>query len=708
MSDFTHLFEPIMIGPVEVPNRVCHVPTDISSSHVDGSVSSRDIYHHATIAKGGTGLIIVGATSPQGMTGRSTVACLVADDDSYIPGLARLAETMHRYGAKCAVQLQHPGRQASLPREGKFASTDMVLNLPWSQSRPIAYASEEEGLLKKTIRVLTTDEVLELVDPFAEAAWRIKQAGFDAVELHAAHGYLLSEFMSPYLNRRGDRFGGSFDNRMRFPLAIVDAIHRKCGRDFPVLIRYSVDEWVPGGRELEESVKVAEVFEEAGVAALDLSQCIQESPGAGFDPMYYPEGWTIYASEAIKKKVGIPVINSHTLRNPEYCEAILKEGKTDMVGLSRQLLADPYWPIKAKHGNTRAIRRCISCLTGCWQESLMAKKEIACAINPACGNQDLEIRQPVAEKLDIAVVGGGPAGMEAARHAAERGHRVTVFEKTNELGGAILGCCLVPGKAKMKWYADWIRQEINDLGVDVRLNTVPAANDLFSFDVVVNATGASSFVPKVLGESERVIPFERVLVCPKASCEHHPQDGRKPVKLDGNKVIVWGDHYPAADTAAYLASLGKEITIITPHRQFGSNIEVIHMYVLRKWFQQRDAEALNSKPFKYPVTVLTQAAIVQIGVHEVILLRGQEQEIVPYDHIVTCWVRPNTELLDQLRAQSVPFVNAGDSKKPRNLHAAVREGAWAGLVIEENRFVNPNAVLVNDLPLDMARQLRKR
>ncbi|MFP4562976.1 MAG: NADH:flavin oxidoreductase, partial [Spirochaetia bacterium] len=410
MPQFKHLFEPITIGNVEVPNRICHVPTDISSSHVDGSVSSRDILHHETLAKGGTSLIIVGATSPDGKTGRSTVTNLVIDNDNYIPGFARLAAAMHTYGAKCAVQLQHPGRQASLPREGKLTATDQAVTLPWSQSRAIVYANADES--KKTVHVLSTDEVIELVDKFSEAAWRLKQAGFDAVELHAAHGYLISQFMSPYLNFRNDRFGGTFENRMRFPLAIVASIQNKCGWDFPIIIRYSVDEWVPGGRELPESVEVAKRFEQAGVAALDLSQCIQESPGAGFDPMPYPEGWTIYASEEIKKAVSIPVIISHSLRNPEYCEKILAEEKTDMVGLSRQMLADPFWPIKAQYGKVRAIRRCISCLTGCWQESMMAKTEIPCAVNPACGNEDFARIAPTDKPLKLAVVGGGPAGME--------------------------------------------------------------------------------------------------------------------------------------------------------------------------------------------------------------------------------------------------------------------------------------------------------
>lgn len=714
MAAFQFLFEPIRIGDMEIPNRICHVPTDISSSHVNGEVSSRDIYHHETIARGGTGLIVVGATSPNHLTNRSTVTNLVADDDTYIPGLARLAAAMHRYGAKCAVQLQHAGRQASLPRDGKQASNDVAVSLPWSQSRAIVYANADEKV--KTVHVLSTDEVIQIVEEFGEAAWRVKQAGFDSVELHAAHGYLISQFMSPYLNHRIDRFGGTFENRMRFPLAIVSSIQKKCGMDFPVIVRYSSDEWVPGGRELAESIEVARVLETAGVAALDISQCVQESPGAGFDPMQYPEGWTVFASEAIKKAVTIPVIISHSLRNPEYCEKILEEGKTDMIGLSRQLLADPYWPLKARVGKVRAIRRCISCLTGCWQESMMAKKEIGCAINPACGSEEFARMAKTAVPLKIAVVGGGPAGMETARIATERGHRVTIFEKTAELGGAILGCCMAPGKdEKMKWYADWIRCQVQDLKIETRMNTSPTVADLKGFDLVVNATGASSYVPSTHGLTDRVVPFEEAMACPKVTCEYHPNNAskahrqeRKPRRLEGTKVIVWGDHYAAVDTATYLASIGKEVVIVTDQREFASRVEVIHMYVTWKRFRQTDAEALTSKPYKHPVTIHQGCLIDEIRDKEVVLVdRDFRKTTVAYDSIVTCWTRPNTELLHQLMAAGVPVVNVGDSVSPRNLHAAVREGAAVGLTVDEQVLFNPNAALVNDLPLDVRAQLAR-
>lgn len=701
MPHYEHLFTPIQIGNMTVPNRICHVPTDVSSSNADGSVSERDIHHHSQIAKGGAGLIIVGATSPDGKTGRPTVTGLVADSDSCIPGLARLAEGMHKYGAKCVVQLQHPGRQCAVPRYNTMSATDMVVKLPWSAGHEIVYENAEEK--GKPVRAMTTEEVVDMVDKFSEAAWRVKQAGFDGVELHAAHGYLISQFMSPYLNKRIDRWGGSFENRMRFPLAIISSIQKKCGKNFPILVRYSADEWVEGGRELEESVRMAVEFERAGVAALDLSQCIQESPGAGFDPMYYPEGWTVYASQAVKKAVSIPVINSHTFRNPDYCDHLVESGDTDMIGLARQLLCDPYWPMKAYMGKPEQIRRCISCLTGCWQESMMAKKEIGCAINPACGHMEFDDLKPAAAPLKVGIVGGGPAGMEAARIATVRGHKATLFEKTGELGGAILGCCMAPGKEKMKWYADWIRGQIKDLNVDVRLHTCPTVEQLKEFDVVLNATGAVSYVPECIG-AERVVPFEEAIACPKVTCPFHPKD--RKMRKTGEKVLVWGDHYAAADTAAALAGMGKDVTIVTDKKEFAASVEVIHMYVLRKRFAQTDAEALHSEPFKYPVKVYENSTVYSIEEGKVVLMdKNFQRTELAIDDVITCNTRSNTALFDELMAAGVPVVNAGDSKAPRNLHAAVMEGATFGLKLEESVLMNPNHSVVDDLPADVRGQL---
>ncbi len=701
---FPHLFSPLQLGPLTLPNRIVHVPTDISSSHADGEVSERDIHHHASIARGGTGFVIVGATTPDMKSGRPTVTCLVADGDNYVPGLARLAESMHRYGAKCAVQLQHPGRQCAIPRYNTLGATDRVLKLPWSAGHEIVYENAEEK--GKEIREASVAEILELVDLFSEAAWRVRQAGFDAVELHAAHGYLLSEFMSPYLNMRTDRFGGSFENRMRFPLAVVDAIRKKCGASFPVLVRYSFEEWVPGGRGLEEGVEVARVLERAGVAAIDISQGIQESAGAGFDPMHYPQGWATYAAEVTKRAVRVPVITSHSLRDPEYCEQILAEGKTDLVGLARQLLADPYWPLKAKLGRVKSIRRCISCLGGCWQESLMAKHEIACSINAACGQPAYDEMTRADRPVRVAVVGGGPAGMEAARVASERGHLVTLYERSGELGGAMKYVCLVPGKEKMRWYLDWIRDQVLDLKVNVRLGHAPTVDELRAFDIVLNATGAASYVPPVAGDASRVVPFEETMACPKVACECHP-GGRRMRKV-GSRVVLWGDSYAAVDTAAWLAAIGREVTIVTENREFAADCEVIHMYVAWKRFAQGDAEALESRPYRFPVTVLTSTTVHEIREGSVVL-RDRDFALteIPADDVVTCHTRPVTGLFDELRAAGIGAINVGDSISPRNLYHAVREGAAFGLAVDSSLILNPNGAIADGLPIDVLAQLTR-
>ncbi len=704
MSNFPHLFSPIQLGNLELPNRIVHVPTDVSSSHADGEVSERDIHHHGDIARGGTGFVIVGATTPDMKTGRPTVTCLVADGDNYIPGLARLAESMHRYGAKCAVQLQHPGRQCAIPRYNTLGATDRVLKLPWSAGHEIVYENAEEK--GKPIREASIAEILELVDLFSEAAWRVKQAGFDAVELHAAHGYLLSEFMSPFLNMRTDRFGGSFENRMRFPLAVVDSIQKKCGKGFSVLVRYSFDEWYAGGRGSEEGIEIARVLERAGVAAVDLSMGMQESPGAGFDPMQYPQGWATYAAEAVKQAVRIPVITSHSLRDPEYCEQILADGKTDLVGLARQLLADPYWPVKAQLGRVKQIRRCISCLGGCWQESLMAKKEIACSINAACGNAAYADMKRTTKPVRVAVVGGGPAGMEAARIATERGHLVTLFEQSGELGGALKYVCMVPGKEKMRWYLDWIRDQLLDLHVELRLNHAPTVDELRGYDLVLNATGAHSYVPDVLGDAERVVPFEQTMACPKISCECHP-GGRRTRKV-GARVVLWGDGYAAADTAAFLAAHGKQVTIVTENADFASELEVIHMYVLRKRFAQGDAEVLESRPYKHPVTVRAKTTVREVREGEVVLQDKDFNRItVEADDVVTCHLRADTALFTELRAAGVRVLNVGDAVRPRNLFHAVKEGSAFGLAVDEHLLFNPNQAILNELPIDVLGQLTR-
>jgi 2,4-dienoyl-CoA reductase-like NADH-dependent reductase (Old Yellow Enzyme family) len=707
---YPNLFKPLRIGSIVAKNRINFEPTAISCSNADGSVSELDVEVYSELAKGGYSMINIGGCTPDSKTGRVTVTGVIVDEDNMIPGMTVLADAIHKYGALAIPQIQHPGRQCPMPKGSYMSTNDMVVKLPWSAGHEIVFANAEEK--GKEIKEMSTSEILDNIEMWSLAAWRCQQAGFDGVCLHAAHGYLMSAFLSPYLNRRIDRFGGDFENRMRYPLSVISEIKNKCGKDFPVMVRFSANEWVPGGIDTEEAKKIAVAFEQGGADALDLSQCIQETPGAGFDPMHYQEGWTLYSAKAIKPLVNIPVIISHQLRTPEFMEEVVADGIADMVGQCRQALADPYFPLKMQMGKEDKIRKCISCLTGCWQESLMAKKNIACAVNPICGDMEFYKmdKSKTEHPLNIAIVGGGPAGMEAARWAVLKGHKPTIFEKKAELGGAILGCCLVPGKDKMKWEADYLRNEIRDLNVEVKMCHVPTFEELKGYDVVLNATGAVSYVPEVNGLAEKVVSMEDAFACPKVSCEYYPKDSKRmPAKL-GEKVIVWGDHYGAADLVAYLGSIGKDVTVVTDRKEFGSSVEVIHMYVLRKRMAQGDAEALESKPYKYPVKMFQNATLYNIGEKEVkIIENGMKITTIPADDIVTCNIKPNTEmaaLFEKVEKAGVPVVTVGDAKSPRNLHAAVKEGAQFIVRLNPEHYIkNPNDALIDDLPLDVKSEL---
>jgi len=699
--DYPHLFTPIRIGGVEVANRVCHVPTDISSANADGSINDRVIAYHEQVAQGGCGLIIVGASTPDKATGRPTVTCVAVDEDPLIPGLSELAEAMHRHGARCAVQIQHPGRQAAWPRKDLMSASDQLVDLPGSAGHEVVYA--EEVAKGKAIREMSVDEIYELVDKFAEGAWRVQQAGFDFVELHGAHGYLIAQFMSPYVNKRNDRFGGSFLNRMRFVLEIVSRIQRKCGRDYPIGVRYSGVEWIEGGRELDETVRVAQLLEAHGAAFVDISAGIFEAPAAVMDPMYYPQGWNTYTAEAVKRAVSIPVITSHTLRDPAYCEKVLAEEKADLVGLSRQMVADPHWANKAFARKPEEIRKCISCLVGCWQESLMIRRHMRCAINPAVGDERFLHLAPAERKCRVAVVGGGPGGMEAARIATLRGHDVTIFERSGELGGAILCCCTVPGKTKMRWYADWLRRQIDRLGVEVRLRASPSVDELKAFGAVILATGGRAARPDVPGlDSPLVTTFHDVLRCATTNCEHYPGDKAPPIEC-GPSVLIWGDHFAAADAAEKLAGQGRIVTVVTEHREFAAWMEPCHKDVMLKRFAGSNGEGLKSKTFDQPVTVMSGTTVTQIGPDgEVTLMDAAfRKSTLRVDHVVLGDVEPDDALYEPLLEAGVTAIKIGDVREVRNLRAAVTEGANAGLTLGEGLRLNASRAMISRLPTEV-------
>jgi 2,4-dienoyl-CoA reductase-like NADH-dependent reductase (Old Yellow Enzyme family)/thioredoxin reductase len=701
-ENYPHLFQPIRIGNFTVPNRIVHAPTDIFSANFDGSMNARTITYYEEIARGGCGFIIVGASTPDSKTGRPGLLSLSVDADPMIPGLAELNDAMKRHGAMTSLQVQHPGRQSSWPRYGLISATDMIVDIPASAGHEVVYAEEEAH--GKSIRAMTVDEVYEYVEKFAEAAWRVQTAGYDSVQIHGAHGYLVAQFMSPYTNKRNDRFGGDFNGRMRFTWEIIKRIQHKCGKDFPIGMRYSGEEYIEGGRRLEESVRVARYFEDRGLAFLDISAGIFEIPGPTCDPMYYPEGWNTYTAEEIKKHVKIPVITSHSLRSPEVCDKIIAEGRADMVGFSRQLIADPYWANKAKAGKKEEIRKCISCLVGCWQESALAKHHMRCSINPAIGDERFLRFGPAAKACTVAVVGGGPAGMEAARIATLRGHKVTIFEKTSELGGAILQCCMVPGKNKMKWYADWIRRQVSKLGVEVRYESDPKPADLAKFDVVLVATGARAVRPKVPGvDGKNVVLAEDVLRCRLTNCEHYPKKGKAAPAQTGDTVLVWGDCFSAADAAEKIGLEGKKVIIVTEKKEFGEWMETSHKDVMLKRFKCGNGEGISTRTLSQPVTFIASTTVREIGADGQIQLENTsfERSTIKVDTVVLAKVEADDSLYQECVKAGLLVKKIGDVRKVHNLRGAVLDGTNIGLTLDADNQVNANGALVAGLPTEL-------
>ena len=702
-KEFPHLFSPIKIGNFVARNRIAMAPTDTSTGNADGSVSQRTITFHEEVAKGGCGFIIVGATTPDKSTGRPTVTCLAADEDPMIPGLANLAEAMHRHGARCAVQIQAPGRQSAWPRKGLFSASDLVANLPGSAGHEVVYA--DDVAKGKSIREMTIEEIYDMIEKYGEAAWRIQQAGFDGVELHGAHGYLIAQFMTAYVNKRNDRFGGTFIDRMRFPLEIIDRIHKKCGADFPVGIRYSGEEYIKGGRELPESVEAAKLFRDVGAAWIDVSAGIFDVPGPTMDPVYYQQGWNTYAAEAIKKAVDIPVITTHSLRDPSYCERILAQNKADMVGLSRQLIADPYWADKAAAGKTEEIRKCISCLVGCWQESLMIRREMRCAVNPAVSDERFIHLKPADSPLNVAIIGGGPAGLETARIATLRGHKVTIFEKGGELGGSILYCCTVRAKDnKMRWYADWIRRQVKELKVGVRYYAEPKAKDLKGFDAVIVAVGAKVKRPQIVGINLPIVgTFQDVLRCDVKGCVHYPAKGKEAPLECGQTILVWGDHFGAADAVEKLGADGKKVILVTESPTFAAWMEPITWDIMMKRFAGGTGEMVKFKAFKQPVTVMTKTSVGEIRANgEVVLIDSNfNRTIVKVDNVVLGDMVADHSVYEELLGSGILCQEVGDAGHIKNLRNAVTEGANAGLAIDDQLRLNANKVLISHLPTEV-------
>ncbi len=636
MTKLKKLFEPIMVGQIELKNRLVR-PGMLSNYAENERVTDRMKNFYSEVARGGVALMVTGGMTCIDLGGVMARGLGIYKDD-FIPGLRELVGVVHAGGAKVAAQLSAPAmwRSAEKGSIEVIGPSDVVVN-PRGGPKP---------------RPVTVDEIKQIIDALGDCTRRARDAGFDAVEFHAGIGGLINQFMSPYTNKRTDKYGGDLENRMRFFLEIINMAQRKAGEDYTLLARVSGADFMEGGHTLEDTMVVAPILERAGIKAINVTTGWHEAPVPSFHASVPRGAWT-YLAEGVKKVVNIPVVTGTRVPDPILADQIIAEGKADLVYMARPLIADPELPNKAKEGRFDDIRPCIAC-SRCFS-TILRGEPMVCTVNARAGKEAEYSIEPAKEPKRVFIIGGGPAGMEAARVAAMRGHRVTLADKGNRLGGLMLVAELPPYKDDIGYFTKYLAGQMERLGVDVRLGEEVTAEAVEKMkpDVVIVATGATPIIPDIPGaRGDNVATAIDVLT------------GKKEV---GENVAIIGGGMVGCETAEFLAQKGKRVTILEMLGRVGVDIEATNRWVIMQ--RLRAAK----------VRMETNAKAEEITAKGVRVSRDGQSQFFEADSVVLAvGMQANPKLANELEGKVKALYVIGDSAKPQKIAEAVESGLRVG------------------------------
>lgn len=666
------LFSPMKIGNVEIKNRIVMAPMCMGFGQYNGCATETMMDYYEERAKGGVGLIFTEITRINDITGASSFGQLGMSHDYQIPALREMADRIHKHNCKIMVELHHPGRQnlglmigtvpicnigsklmgnlytkiltqAVIPQGKKLQDKHIV-------PRTVAPSKCERSKMSDSVnRELSVNEIKRIICQFIEGAVRVKKAGCDGVELHAAHGYLIQQFLSPNTNKRTDQYGGSLENRMRFLLEIIDGIRSNCGKDFPIVVRLTVDEMYSEigqngkGYNLEEGIKMAKILSDKGIDAIDVSSAAYDTFNYWLEPTTFTPGWRKYLASEVKKVVDIPVIAANLIRSPKQAETQLEEGTQDFISLGRPLIADPHWPNKVKSGNENLIKRCVCCLY-CFESMMKGAYKYThgnCSVNPFVGRENVSLKQN-GNGRKVLIIGAGCAGLTAAELLSKRGFDVTVLEKESKQGGQLNLASKPPHKEKINWVCEDLLSNAINSGAKVLFDIKADKNIIASYspEIVITATGGNAIHPKSFN-GDNVVTVTQVL--------------NGSIDISNKKVAVIGSGMTGLETSELLVSKGNKVTVV----------EMADKIAPGAWFQQLD-DALPILE-KAGTEFLTSHKLLSVSSSGIELenLKENKAVAIKVDLVVlSLGVRSDDSLYNDIKnSDSYKVYNIGDSKK---------------------------------------------